>query len=134
MLALRNYQNSFPHLFDELFNMGIENNHISTPIYDVIESDGDYTVKMILAGIKKEDISLNVEDGILTIKAERKNENEDKKFNRREIFYGKYEKSFTLPDNVNVDDIDASHDEGILRLKIPKLVEDSKKSRVIEIT
>jgi len=138
MLALKRYPNQFPSLFDsglfdDIFNLNINNDlAVRTPLNDIIENENEFIVESVLAGVKKEDISLDINDGILTIKAERRSET-DGKYNRKESFYGKYEKSFSLPDNVNVDKIDAEFVDGILKLNIPKLENDPKISKVIEI-
>lgn len=127
------FNNFFDGFLDDIFDIGIKYPTVRSPLNDIIETDKEFVVETALAGMKKEDISLDINDNILTIKAERKNDNEDKQYNRREIFYGKYEKSFSLPENVNVEKIDASYTDGILKLTIPKVEKDQKISKVIEI-
>lgn len=78
-----------------------------------------------------QDVSLNVENNILTIEGERK-ANDDIKYNRKNTFYGKFKKSFTLPENINSENIDASFRDGILSVVIPK-DEKVKLSKQIEI-
>lgn len=136
MLALKRYSNNFPSVFEDIFGDMIRFDTIgcdcvNAPLHDIIEADEEFVVETALAGIKKEDISLNVDDGILTIKAERKER--DDNYNRKQTFFGKYEKSFTLPENVNVEKIDASFTDGILQVKLPKQEDDPKKSKVIEV-
>ena len=130
-------QNGMVSLFDKFFDDDIFNwnfdlpaNTVS-PSHDIIENEKEYIVDFALAGFNKEDISLNVEDNVLTIEGERK-ANEDTKYNRKSTFYGRFKKSFTLPDNVNSENIGASWKDGMLSIAIPK-DEKTKLSKSIEI-
>jgi HSP20 family protein len=78
----------FNSIFDDLFEFPMVNSMVKTPVHDVIENDKEYQVELLLAGVKKEDISIDIEKDVLTIKAERK-ENKDLKYNRKETFFGK---------------------------------------------
>lgn len=123
----------FTSIFDDLFEFPITNTTSKTPVHDVIENDNEYQIDLLLAGVKKEDISIDVEKDVLTIKAERK-EIKDVKYNRKETFFGKYERSFILPDDVDKDKIDASLVDGILKVIVPKLADNPKLSKkAIEI-
>lgn len=116
---------------DELFNWEMPERTV-IPNYDIIENDGEYLVDFGLAGFTKEDVSLTVENDILSIEGERK-VNEDTKYNRKGTFYGKFKKTFTLPEDIVADKIDASFENGILSIRIPKN-EKAKLSKSIEIT
>ena len=121
-------------IFDDLFEFPTVNSIAKTPVHDVIENDNEYQIDLLLAGVKKEEINVNVEKDVLTIKAERKEIN-DLKYNRKETYFGKYERSFILPDDVDKDNINASMSDGILKVIIPKLKDNAKLSKkVIEIT
>lgn len=132
----------FSDFFDEDYTPAILNNlfqsptfnttSIMRPIQDIIENDKEYIVELQLAGIKKEDISIDVEKNVLTIKAERK-KIEDLKYNRKESYAGKYMKSFTLPDSVDEENIGASLNDGVLIVTIPKLEDAKLSKRQIEI-
>jgi len=100
--------------------------------YDVIENDKEYLVEIPLAGIKKEDIKVNVEKQILNIVAERI-ENNEINYNRKETFFGKFEKSFKLPDDVDKENITANSVDGILKIIIPKLEQKNDNIKTIEI-
>lgn len=123
-------------LFDDIFNfnnfMSFDIPNILRPIHDVIENENEYIIDMQLAGIKKEDIKIDIDKDIVTIKAERK-ENKELNYNRKQSFTGTYQKSFNLPDNVDIDKIDASLADGILSIKIPKLETQKITKKVIEI-
>lgn len=136
MLAIRrNYPsiNLLDSLFEDLFDLPAVDSGVKTPVHDVIETDKEFQVELLLAGVKKEDISVDVERDVLTIKAERK-EIKDIQYNRKQTYFGKYERSFKLPDNVDKENIDASLVDGILKVVIPKLSVDTKLSKIaIEI-
>lgn len=90
---------------------------------DIYEKDGNYHIEMDLPGYKKEDISVQAEDGYLTIRAEKKSEineeDESRNYIRRERRYGSYERSFSLGD-LDQNNIDASFKDGTLNIVVPK--------------
>lgn len=104
-----------------------------TPRVDIVETDGEYTIKAELPEISKEEVKINVENGELTISGERKKEKEEKtkKFHRIERFYGSFMRSFTLPDNVDEANIKATFKDGMLNLSLPKSTE--HKTKAIEV-
>lgn len=111
----------FDKIFDDdIFNWDIDLQANSTiPTHDIIENENEYIVDFALAGFKKEDVSLNIDNNILSIEGERK-ANDDIKYNRKNTFYGHFKKSFTLPENIESEKIDASFNDGILSITIPK--------------
>jgi HSP20 family protein len=92
------------------------------PRVDIAETDKEFSIKAEIPEVKKEDVKVTVDNGVLTIRGERKQEKEekDKKFHRVERFYGSFMRSFTLPDNVDESEIEASFKDGMLNLTIPK--------------
>ena len=102
---------------------------------DIYEKDGDYHIEMDVPGFKKEEISIDVKDGYLTIKAEKNNEenesDEERNYIRRERSCSKYERSFYLGD-LDQDKIDAEFTNGMLKIVVPKK-EQVDNSRKIEI-
>jgi HSP20 family protein len=133
--SIRLFNPLFSELLDELFEFPstVTDSTVKTPVHDVIENDKEYQINLLLAGIKKEDVSIDVDKDTLIIKAERKEE-KDLKYNRKETYFGKYERSFILPDNVDKENIDASMSDGILKIIVPKLVDNVKLSKkAIEI-
>lgn len=102
---------------------------------DVYEKDGNYNIEMDIPGYDKKDISIECEDGILTISAEKNNEvneeNEEKKYIRRERVYGKITRSFSFAD-IDEENITADFNNGILTVVIPKSQKQESK-RIIEI-
>ena len=102
---------------------------------DVYEKDGNYNIEMDIPGYKKNDISIECDDGLLTVTAEKKYENKEedksKKYIRRERHYGKVSRTFTFND-IDQDGIRADFHEGILKIVVPKK-EQSDSKKVIEI-
>jgi len=131
-VKLRNPTIDFMRIFDEFFDETHDITSRKCPAHDVIENDDEYILEMELAGVKKEDITMETEDGMLTIETERKRD-ETLKYNRKEMYGGKYKRSFILPDNVSTEEIKASMSDGILTVIIPKTVEEAKKKKQIEI-
>jgi HSP20 family protein len=93
------------------------------PSADISETDQEYVIRASLPAVKKEDVKVTVDNGIITIKGERKQQKEDKseKFHRVESFYGTFERSFSLPENINSDAIRCESKDGILTVHIPKI-------------
>lgn len=100
---------------------------------DVYEKDGNYNIEVDIPGFKKEDIKVETKDGYLTIVAEKKEkENEENKnYICHERRYGKYERSFYLGE-LRTDDISAKFEDGILKIKVPK-IEETENKKLIEI-
>ncbi len=92
------------------------------PAVDVYEKDGKVVIKAELPGLEKKDISLDVNNGVLTLKGERRHEEEvkEEKFYRKEITSGKFVRSFALPADVEVEKIAAEFKDGILSIEVPK--------------
>lgn len=91
-----------------------------TPPVDINESDKEFLITVEVPQIDKDDIKVRVQDGMLSISGERKYENEDKKAHRIERFYGSFQRTFKLPENVKEDTIHADHKNGVLYLTLPK--------------
>lgn len=104
------------------------------PSVDISETEGEYQIKAEIPDVKKEDVKVTVEDGVLTIQGERKYEKEEKgkKYHRVERSYGSFIRSFTLPDLVDEAKVKAEFKDGVLNLQLPKSVKAKPKS--IEVT
>jgi len=93
------------------------------PAIDVNEDENQYTVRAELPGVKKDDIDVTVENGVLTIKAETRSETEEKKGERiirQERRYGKYLRSLRLGNDIDEQKVKANYTDGVLELKLPK--------------
>ncbi|MCP3873461.1 MAG: Hsp20/alpha crystallin family protein [Desulfobacteraceae bacterium] len=102
------------------------------PAVDVLNEKNNVILNVELPGMKKEDISINIEDRVLTIKGERKFENEEKDtYYRKERSYGNFQRSFTLSDEVMTDEVLADYTDGVLKITLKK---DTTKEEVKQIT
>lgn len=93
-----------------------------TPAVDIIEDDASYTIHADVPGVKPEEVQVEVENGVLTLKGEREETKKDEKegYKRIERVYGSFYRRFTLPETVNADDIKAKTQHGVLEVVIPK--------------
>lgn len=108
----------------------------SMPAVNVNESDSKFEIEVAAPGLTKKDFNITVDNGVLTISSEKEEEKEDKKkdYTRREFSYSAFSRSFTMPENVNQEDIKASYEDGILRLHVAKKdVEKIKSRKAIEV-
>jgi len=105
------------------------------PVVNTREGEYAYHIELDLPGIKKEDIEITTEDNVLTISGERKLKDEAKEedYYRVESVYGKFSRSFTLPEKIDVENIHAESSDGVLEVIIPKLKEEDTKPKKIEI-
>jgi HSP20 family protein len=93
-----------------------------SPSADISENEREYLIRASLPGVKKEDITVQMQEGMISIGGERKQEKEDKneKFHRVESVYGSFSRSFGLPDNVKADAVKSEYKDGVLTVHIPK--------------
>lgn len=107
------------------------------PAADIEDDDKQYLITVDLPEVKKEDIKVSIDDGILSITGERnkKEEVKDKTFHRVERFHGSYQRNFKIPENINEDKMNASLKDGALKITLPKEpVENKTPARDIAIT
>ena len=132
----------FPTLFDDFFdnNEWMPRINATAPAVNVKESPKEYTMDIAAPGIKKEFCRVNIDhDGNLVVaienKLEHKEEDKKERYLRREFSYSNYQQAYTLPDNVDKENIAAKVENGVLTVIIPKLTpkEEAKTQRMIEI-
>lgn len=104
-----------------------------TPAVDVSESDNEYVIKADLPHVKKDDVKVTVQEGILSIQGERKKEEEKKgeKIHRVERAYGRFVRTFSLPDYVDESKVSADFKDGVLIVHLPK--SEKAKPKAIEV-
>jgi len=104
-------------------------NPVTIPAVNISENKERFDVTIAAPGMKKDDFNIDVDGNTLTISAETREEKEEKenRYTRKEYSYSSFSRSFSLPDGVNKDKIDASYDNGILKLSLPK-TEEAKKA------
>ncbi len=125
--------------FDKFFNEFT--NDVEFPVnrfprVDVV--DDEKSIKLIaeLPGLNKEDVKILLEDGFLTVSGAKKNEFEGKEeinIIRNERLFGKFERKFELPEDINPDEITAKFENGLLKISIAKLIPEKPKERIIEV-
>ena len=134
---LLNVQREINGLFDRFFRTDERDDSLFTsswsPAVDVAEHDSEYLVNVELPGVNKDDVKITMQDNMLTIRGEKKQEKETKEsdYHRVERSYGSFQRSFTLPMHVKSDKIDASYRDGILTVTLPKAEE--AKPKQIEV-
>jgi HSP20 family protein len=106
-----------------------------TPSCNVSETPEEYRIDAELPGVKKENVELNVENRVLTLRGERreKKEAKDEKFHRVESTYGSFMRSFTLPDDADGNKVAADYKDGLLSVRIPRTAPKESKARTIKI-
>jgi HSP20 family protein len=94
----------------------------SDPAANIIENTDSFQLEIAAPGMVKDDFKINLENNILTISVEVEDQKreEGKNYSRKEFYYGSFSRSFTLPKTINVDNIKADYDNGILRITLPK--------------
>jgi HSP20 family protein len=100
------------------------------PSVDISETDTAYLIKGEIPGVKREDVKVTIENGMLTIQGERKQEKEEtgKKFSRVECSYGSFMRSFQVPDDADEDSVKAEFKDGMLNITLPKSAKGKSKS------
>ncbi|MBC3541974.1 Hsp20/alpha crystallin family protein [Rufibacter sediminis] len=125
---------TFSSLLDTFFQDTVNNRRVQgfTPAVDLWETEKSYEVELALPGLKKENINVEFEEGVLRISGERpfNKENQGQKFLRVENLYGKFRRAFQLPDHVDATAIEAQFENGILRISVPKVEEKVVKHQI----
>ncbi|MDP2453388.1 MULTISPECIES: Hsp20/alpha crystallin family protein [unclassified Kaistella] len=110
---------------------------LTIPSVNVKEEENGFEIQVAAPGIKKQDFKINLDRNVLSISSENKSENEevdkDGKFTRREFNYSSFSRSFTLPEMVETDKIEATYEDGILKVSVPKKEIQSPILKTIEI-
>lgn len=126
-----------PTVFDEFFkpwNELFDNGSsffgrvMTVPAVNILENKEDYKVSLAVPGMKKEDFNIDVEGNMLSISCEKEENKEEKEeqFTRKEYNYSSFSRSFTLPEGVNKEKIEAKYEDGVLKLVLPKREEAKK--------
>lgn len=121
----------------DFFGTGFPQTRSSLPAVNLSENENSYNVELVAPGYQKEDFKLRVNDDVLTISAESKNERKEgsdgREYSRREYTCSSFTRSFQLPDNAKDDSISAKYNDGILQLTIPKTEKETRASKEINI-
>jgi len=140
---LSRQREAVPSMFNDFFrpwnewfdNGGFMGRTLSMPAVNISEAKDSYLVSLAVPGMKKDDFKVDVEGNMLTIsseKSETKEANEEK-YTRKEYNYSSFSRSFTIPDDVEIEKIDARYQDGELKLTLPRK-EEAKKSSAKKIS
>lgn len=123
---IQKYFNDFP-----TFGFNFENTFY--PRIDISEDKDKINVVAEIPGVKKDDIKITLQDNILTVEGEKKKEIEEKDYSRSERIFGSFKRSFTLPAEVDSNQVDAKFENGMLTISLNKIEPKSKNGKVIEL-
>ena len=106
-----------------------------SPSVDIGETNGEYLIRADLPAVKKEDVRITIDDGMLTISGERlqKNDEKSEKSHRVETLYGKFSRSFSLPENADDENIRAESKDGVITVHVAKVKAEAKKPTEIKV-
>lgn len=124
-------------VFESILNDTFFNDRMVTrvPAVNISESPENYHIELAAPGLKKNEFKISVDDNQLNIAVEQRSEqaNNNRKFNKREFSYSSFVRSFTLPDMADHNRIEATYEDGILRIDVAKKEEAKSVSRQIEL-
>jgi len=137
---LTTFRERMNKLFEDTLSTREEKDLMATawsPSVDIYETENEIVLSAELPGVSEDDVEIKIEDRTLSLKGERKLEKETKEenYHRIERSYGSFYRSFTLPNNVDMEKIKAEHDNGILKISMPKKPElKPRKIKVLKAT
>jgi HSP20 family protein len=144
MLPIMRTRSTLPTIVDHFFsnrlmdNLWVENYPFGSPSVNITENDKKFTIELAYPGIEKNDFQVNMDQDHLIISYQHKPEpeenNEEKKYLRREFSSTSFKKSFMLPKNAETENISAEYKNGVLNVVIPKAAEKAKLSKQISIS
>ena len=134
-----NNNNVFPSLMNEFFNddlrMNFFNRRHSVPSVNSVENNDSFEIDLAVPGMKKDDFTIELNDKILVISSDNSNYDQNEKTRLNEFNYSSFQRSFMVPESVELDKIKANYKNGILKIKLPKRKDSiTKPNRVIDIS
>jgi HSP20 family protein len=124
---LDTFESDIDRVFDAFFGSRMANGTTRrwVPAMDLVETDDHLVLRADLPGLDKEDVEIEVKDGVLTISGERRTEHEDSAdgYHRVERAYGRFSRSLSLPQGIDADQAQADFEKGVLEVRIPKPAE-----------
>jgi len=125
----------FPSLLNRSFSGGAESSPEWAPNVDISETGQEYLLRATLPDVKKEDVKVTLEDGMLTLSGERRRPEGQKseKFHRIENHYGAFSRSFVMPDTIDQTSIHAESRDGVLTIHLPKSTREMHKPTTIRV-
>ena len=134
-----NNNNVFPSLMNEFFNDDLGMNFFkrghSVPSVNSVENNDSFEIDLAVPGMKKDDFTIELNDKILVISSDNSNYDQNERTRLNEFNYSSFQRSFRVPESVELDKIKANYKNGILKIKLPKRKDSiTKPNRVIEIS
>ena len=134
---MRDFTRNF-NTFNDLYNsQDLPELNVSSFSPDVNTREGEfaYHIDVDLPGMNKDEINIHIDNNVLSVSGERKTKEETKKddYYKIESSFGRFERRFTLPNNVDIENIHAESADGVLEITIPKIVEETEKIKKIEV-
>ena len=122
-------------VFESFFNDSFLSDRMITrvPAVNISESNDHYHIELAAPGLKKQDFKISVDNTQLNISVEQQSEQNDRKYNKREYSYSSFVRSFTLPELADQENIEATYEDGILKVDVAKKEEAKTTSRQIEL-
>ena len=136
-ITRRTFSPFLSNIFDDDFIPVMANRTSSMPAVNIREDEKNFILELAVPGMEKNDLKIDINEDVLTISSETKNETEENKdgYKRKEFSYSSFCRSFYIPENVNREKIGASYKDGILNVELPKQeVEKNKITRQIKIS
>lgn len=136
--SIRTRDSIFDDLFHELYSLPTsflsKSGMDLSPRIDISETDGEYKIEAELPGINQKEIDVKIDNNILTIKGKKEDvkEEKEKNYHLRERYYGAFQRSISLPNNIEPEKIKARFENGVLNISIPK--SDKRTPKKIEIS
>jgi len=136
--SIRTRDSIFDDLFHELYSLPTsflsKSGMDLSPRIDISETDGEYKIEAELPGINQKEIDVKIDNNILTIKGKKEDvkEEKEKNYHLRERYYGAFQRSISLPNNIEPEKIKASFENGVLNISVPK--SDKRTPKKIEIS
>jgi len=132
-------RNMFPtvnHLFSDIMDGMLPSDYRkwNVPAVNILENDANFEIKLAAPGMKKQDFKISIEENNLVVSASATEQSQDKneRFTRKEFSFSSFSRSFALPENANIDAIQAQYENGIMNIVIPK--QEPTKPKVKEVT
>jgi len=133
--TVRDLQREVDSIFDQFFGGGGDDDTstVWAPRTDLSETDDAFHIRLDVPGMTKDDITINLQNDTLTVSGERTSERKEKgeEYVRVERAFGNFHRTFTLPDAVDAENVEATYDEGVLTINVPKTEKSTR--RQIEI-
>ncbi len=132
---IESLQNHLQSLFSDFPTFGLDLPQTFSPRVDISENDKNLFIDAEIPGVDKKDLKITLQDNILTVEGEKKilDERKENDTHRTERIYGSFKRSFTLPENVDPDKIDAQFKDGVLHITLKKVEPKEAKEKVIKV-